>query len=255
MSQTKHLLIESIYQRTIDRTPIWIMRQAGRYLPEYIKTKNQAGGFMKLIRNPELACEVTMQPLRRYSLDSAILFSDILVVADMFNMNLRFEDKIGPIFDEPLRAESDFEKLPSELDVSNLEYVNETIKNIKGELNDSLPLIGFIGSPWTVATYLIEGNSTKQFSFVNGMLKENPGLLSRILDMITKGSVDYVREQIKNGVDAIMIFDTWGGLLSGHNYEKFSLSYIQKSFHQLIERGSLLFITVDQNQTLISLKI
>ena len=169
MSQTKHLLIESIYQRTIDRTPIWIMRQAGRYLPEYIKTKNQAGGFMKLIRNPELACEVTMQPLRRYSLDSAILFSDILVVADMFNMNLRFEDKIGPIFDEPLRTESDLEKLPSELDVSNLEYVNETIKNIKGELNDSLPLIGFIGSPWTVATYLIEGNSTKQFSFVNGL--------------------------------------------------------------------------------------
>ena len=104
MSQTKHLLIESIYQRTIDRTPIWIMRQAGRYLPEYIKTKNQAGGFMKLIRNPELACEVTMQPLRRYSLDSAILFSDILVVADMFDMNLRFEDKIGPIFDEPLRT-------------------------------------------------------------------------------------------------------------------------------------------------------
>ena len=124
MSQTKHLLIESIYQRTIDRTPIWIMRQAGRYLPEYIKTKNQAGGFMKLIRNPELACEVTMQPLRRYSLDSAILFSDILVVADMFNMNLRFEDKIGPIFDKPLRTDSDLKKLPSELDVSNLEYVN-----------------------------------------------------------------------------------------------------------------------------------
>ena len=237
MSQTKHLLIESIYQRTIDRTPVWIMRQAGRYLPEYIKTKNQAGGFMKLIRNPELACEVTMQPLRRYSLDSAILFSDILVVADMFNMNLRFEDKIGPIFDEPLRTESDFEKLPSELDVSNLEYVNETIKNIKGELNDSLPLIGFIGSPWTVATYLIEGNSTKQFSFVNGMLKENPGLLSKILDMITKGSVDYVREQIKNGVDAIMIFDTWGGLLSGDNYEKFSLNYIQKIISSTYTEG------------------
>ena len=115
--------------------------------------------------------------------------------------------------------------------------MNETIKNIKGELNDSLPLIGFIGSPWTVATYLIEGNSTKQFSFVNGMLKENPGLLSRILDMITKGSVDYVREQIKNGVDAIMIFDTWGGLLSGDNYEKFSLNYIQKIISSTYTEG------------------
>ena len=228
MSQTKHLLIKSIYQETIDRTPIWIMRQAGRYLPEYINTKNQAGGFMSLIRNPELACEVTLQPLRRYPLDSAILFSDILVVADMFNMNLRFEDKIGPIFDKPLRTESDLQKLPSELDISNLEYVNKTIKNIKSELNDSLPLIGFIGSPWTVATYLIEGNSTKQFSFVKGMLKENPSLLSKILDMITIGSVDYVREQIKNGVDAMMIFDTWGGLLSRDSYEKFSLNYIQK---------------------------
>ena len=121
--------------------------------------------------------------------------------------------------------------------MSNLEYVNETIKNIKGELNDSLPLIGFIGSPWTVATYLIEGNSTKQFSFVNGMLKENPSLLSEILDMITRGSVDYTREQIKNGVDAIMIFDTWGGLLSGDNYEKFSLNYIQKIISSTYKEG------------------
>ena len=136
MSRPKHLLIKSIYQQDIDRTPIWIMRQAGRYLPEYINTKNQAGGFMSLIRNPELACEVTMQPLRRYSLDSAILFSDILVVADMFNMNLRFEEKIGPVFDNPIRTEIDYQKLPSELDVSKLSYVNETIKNIKSELNE-----------------------------------------------------------------------------------------------------------------------
>ena len=113
MNESKHLLIKSINHQKVDRTPIWIMRQAGRYLPEYIKTKNRAGGFMGLIRNPDLACEVTMQPLKRYPLDSAILFSDILVVADMFNMNLRFEDKIGPIFDNPLRIESDLKKLPS----------------------------------------------------------------------------------------------------------------------------------------------
>ena len=228
MSHSKHLLIKSIYQQNIERTPIWIMRQAGRYLPEYIATKNQAGGFMSLIRNPELACEVTMQPLRRYSLDSAILFSDILVVADMFNMNLRFEDKKGPIFDNPIRKEADLKKLPSQLDISKLSYVNETIKNIKGELNELLPLIGFIGSPWTVATYLIEGNSTKQFAYVNEMLKSNPSLLIKILEMITKGSIDYVKQQIENGVDALMIFDTWGGLLSKENYDKFSLSFIQK---------------------------
>ena len=211
MSQSKHLLIRSIYQQNIERTPIWIMRQAGRYLPEYINTKNQAGGFMSLIRNPELACEVTMQPLRRYSLDSAILFSDILVVADMFNMNLRFEDKVGPIFDNPIRTQKILKKFPSELDVSKLSYVNETIKNIKSELNESLPLIGFIGSPWTVATYLIEGNSTKQFLHVNEMLNSDPNLLINILDMITRGSIDYVKQQIENGIDALMIFDTWGG--------------------------------------------
>ena len=228
MTSSKHLLIKSIYQEDINRTPIWIMRQAGRYLPEYIKTKNQAGGFMSLIRNPELACEVTMQPLKRYPLDSAILFSDILVVADIFNMQLRFEEKVGPVFDNPIRTESDYDKLPTEFDISNLSYVNQTIENIKSELNDTLPLIGFIGSPWTVATYLIEGNSTKQFSYVKDMLDTNPALLEKILKMITTVSIDYVNEQVDSGVDALMIFDTWGGLLSKDNYAKYSLNYIRE---------------------------
>tara|TARA_B100001093_G_scaffold285539_1_gene272709 strand:- start:2690 stop:3727 length:1038 start_codon:yes stop_codon:yes gene_type:complete len=227
MNPSKHLLIKTINHEKVDRTPIWIMRQAGRYLPEYIRTKNKAGGFMGLIRNPELACEVTMQPLARYPLDSAILFSDILVVADMFEMNLRFEDKIGPIFDNPLRTESDLSSLPNELDVSKLSYVNETIKNIKSELKDSLPLIGFIGSPWTVATYLVEGNSTKKFTHIKSMITENQNLLEKILQMITKGSIDYVNEQIKHGVDALMIFDTWGGLLSKDEYYNFSIKYIE----------------------------
>ena len=228
MTSSKHLLIKSIYQEDIKRTPIWIMRQAGRYLPEYIKTKNQAGGFMSLIRNPELACEVTLQPLKRYPLDSAILFSDILVVADIFNMQLRFEEKVGPVFDNPIRTESDYNKLPTEFDISNLSYVNQTIENIKSELNDTLPLIGFIGSPWTVATYLIEGNSTKQFSYVKDMLDTNPALLEKILKMITTVSIDYVNEQVDSGVDALMIFDTWGGLLSKDNYAKYSLNYIRE---------------------------
>ena len=228
MTSSKHLLIKSIYQEDINRTPIWIMRQAGRYLPEYIKTKNQAGGFMSLIRNPELACEVTLQPLKRYPLDSAILFSDILVVADIFNMQLRFEEKVGPVFDNPIRTESDYNKLPTEFDISNLSYVNQTIENIKSELNDTLPLIGFIGSPWTVATYLIEGNSTKQFSYVKDMLDTNPALLEKILKMITTVSIDYVNEQVDSGVDALMIFDTWGGLLSKDHYAKYSLNYIRE---------------------------
>ena len=227
MNPSKHLLIKTINHEKVDRTPIWIMRQAGRYLPEYIRTKNKAGGFMGLIRNPELACEVTMQPLARYPLDSAILFSDILVVADMFEMNLRFEDKVGPIFDNPLRTESDLRALPSELDVSKLSYVNETIKNIKTELKDSLPLIGFIGSPWTVATYLVEGNSTKKFTHIKNMMTSNQNLLEKILEMVTKGSIDYVNEQIKHGVDALMIFDTWGGLLSKDQYYNFSIKYIE----------------------------
>ena len=227
MNPSKHLLIKTINHEKVDRTPIWIMRQAGRYLPEYIRTKNKAGGFMGLIRNPELACEVTMQPLARYPLDSAILFSDILVVADMFEMNLRFEDKVGPIFDNPLRTESDLRALPNELDVSKLSYVNETIKNIKTELKDSLPLIGFIGSPWTVATYLVEGNSTKKFTHIKSMMATNQNLLEKILQMVTKGSIDYVNEQIKHGVDALMIFDTWGGLLSKDQYYNFSIKYIE----------------------------
>jgi uroporphyrinogen decarboxylase len=227
MNPSKHLLIKTINHEKVDRTPIWIMRQAGRYLPEYIRTKNKAGGFMGLIRNPELACEVTMQPLARYPLDSAILFSDILVVADMFEMNLRFEDKVGPIFDNPLRTESDLSALPNELDVSKLSYVNETIKNIKTELKDSLPLIGFIGSPWTVATYLVEGNSTKKFTHIKSMMTANQNLLEKILQMVTKGSIDYVNEQIKHGVDALMIFDTWGGLLSKDQYYNFSIKYIE----------------------------
>ncbi len=228
MIASKHLLIKSIYQHKVDRTPIWIMRQAGRYLPEYLKTKEKAGGFMGLIRNPDLACEVTLQPLRRYQLDSAILFSDILVVADMFNMNLRFEDKIGPIFDNPLRTEKDLNKIPKDLDVSKLSYVNQTIINIKSELKDNLPLIGFIGSPWTVATYLIEGNSTKKFTYILDMMKSNVILLKKILDMITKGSIDYVQQQIQNGVDVIMIFDTWGSLLPNKQYQSYSLDYIKR---------------------------
>ena len=228
MISSKHLLIKSIYQEKVDRTPIWIMRQAGRYLPEYLRTKEKAGGFMGLIRNPELACEVTLQPLKRYPLDSAILFSDILVVADMFNMSLRFEEKKGPIFDNPIRTEKDLNKLPIDLDVTKLSYVNQTINNIKDELKDNLPLIGFIGSPWAVATYLVEGNSTKKFTHIKSMLKNNTILLKNVLNMITKGSIDYVKQQIENGVDAVMIFDTWGSLLSKDEYYNFSLKYINE---------------------------
>ncbi len=245
MISSKHLLIKSIYQEKVDRTPIWIMRQAGRYLPEYLKTKEKAGGFMGLIRNPELACEVTIQPLKRYPLDSAILFSDILVVADMFDMNLRFEDKKGPIFDNPIRTEKDLNKLPSDFDVTKLSYVNKTIRNIKDELGDKLPLIGFIGSPWTVATYFVEGNSTKKFTNIKNLLDNDTFLLSKILNMITTASVHYVKEQVDNGVDVIMIFDTWGGLLSKDQYQSFSLKYIKKIIESV--KGDIPIIYYSRN--------
>lgn len=237
MNSSEHLILRSINQQKVSRTPIWIMRQAGRYLPEYIRTKNLAGGFMGLIRNPDLACEVTMQPLRRYNLDSAILFSDILVVSDLFNMNLKFEEKKGPIFENPIRTIKDFNRLPSEIDISKLSYVNETIMNIKNELSNKLPLIGFIGSPWTVATYLIEGNSTKKFDYIKYLLTNNDALLSKVLEIVTIASIEYAKEQIDKGVDLLMVFDTWGSLLDQSNYYEYSIKYVQSIIEKVKQKN------------------
>ncbi len=222
------LLLKAIRKEPVDRTPVWIMRQAGRYLPEYIRLKNQAGGFMNLIRDPQLACEISLQPLKRFDLDSAIVFSDILVIAELFDIELEFIEKVGPVLNKTLRTQEDLNKINPEFDYEKIEYVYETIKLLKSELNYKLPLIGFIGSPWTVATYLIEGNSTKSFSKVLDLLKNDKSFLRVLLDTITTASTNHLKNQIESGVDVIMIFDTWGGLLEGSLYDEFSIQYINK---------------------------
>lgn len=226
MSLDNHLLLRAIRKEPVERTPVWIMRQAGRYLPEYIKLKNQAGGFMNLIKNPELACEITLQPLDRFNLDSAIIFSDILVITELFGIELEFIEKVGPVLSKTLRTEDDLKKINTDFDFEKVDYVYKTAKLLKNELNNKVPLIGFIGSPWTVATYIIEGNSTKNFSKVLNILKNDKIFLKSLLDMITKASINHLERQIKSGVDVTMIFDTWGGLLEGDLYEEFSLQYI-----------------------------
>ena len=165
-----HLLLKAIRKESIDRTPLWIMRQAGRYLPEYIDLKNKAGGFMNLVKNPELACQITLQPLERFSLDSAIIFSDILVVADMLGIQLSFEENKGPIFDKTIKTEKSLNEMKRDYDISEVRYVFDAIEQTKRELSGKIPLIGFIGSPWTVTTYLIEGNSSKVFENVKKMI-------------------------------------------------------------------------------------
>ena len=222
------LLIRAIRKEPLDRIPLWIMRQAGRYLPEYIKLKNQAGGFMNLIKDPQLACEITLQPLERFDLDSAIVFSDILVIAELFDIELEFVEKVGPVLNKTLRTQQDLDKLNLEFDFEKIEYVYKTINLLKNELNNKLPLIGFIGSPWTVATYLIEGNSTKSFSKVLSLLKNDKLFLKSLLDMLTAASINHLKKQIDSGIDVTMIFDTWGGLLEGDLYDEFSIQYINK---------------------------
>ena len=222
------LLLKAIKKEPVHRTPIWIMRQAGRYLPEYITTKNKAGGFINLIRNPELACEITLQPLQRYNLDAAILFSDILVISDLLGMKLRFEENKGPIFDKTICSKKDLNTITDVEDVDKLDYVFNTIKLLKNELYEKKPLIGFIGSPWTVATYLIEGNSSKKFLKVMSMVNKDEALMHNILNILTTASIAYLKKQIEAGIDVAMIFDTWGSLLKNELYEKFSLNYVRK---------------------------
>ncbi|MBT5862938.1 MAG: uroporphyrinogen decarboxylase [Gammaproteobacteria bacterium] len=228
-----YLLLKAIRNEPIDRTPIWIMRQAGRYLPEYINLKNKAGGFINLVKNPELACEITLQPLKRFELDSAIVFSDILVVADMMGIKLSFVENKGPVFDKVIRTEKDLDNIEQIHNIEKLDYVFNTIKLLKKELSGKKPLIGFIGSPWTVATYIIEGNSSKTFANVRKMLEGDEKLLHGILDMLTNISISYLNKQIEAGIDVAMIFDTWGSLLNDEQYEKFSLRYINKIKHSI----------------------
>lgn len=222
------LLIRSLLRQPVARTPVWIMRQAGRYLPEYRALREQAGDFMSLCSNPELACEVTLQPLRRFKLDAAILFSDILTIPDAMGLGLYFETGEGPKFQRPVRSENDVKNLPSP-DVSDtLGYVFDAVALIRRELNGQVPLIGFAGSPWTVGTYMVEGGSSREFSRIKGMAKDNPALLDYMLDTVAATTTDYLNAQIESGAQAIMVFDTWGAALDPDDYRRFSLAPMQK---------------------------
>jgi uroporphyrinogen decarboxylase len=216
--------IRALLRQPVDKTPVWIMRQAGRYLPEYREVRAQAGSFLNLMQSPELACEVTLQPLRRFDLDAAILFSDILTIPHAMDLGLHFKEGEGPVFDRPLRTAADIEKLQVPDPLRDMPYVYETIRLIKKGLNGKVPLIGFAGSPWTLATYMVEGGSTKTFAKIKALMYDQPELLNTLLNILTQSVTDYLNAQIEAGVDAVMIFDTWGGVLSPDCYEQFSLA-------------------------------
>lgn len=222
------LLLRALAREPVPRTPVWIMRQAGRYLPEYRAAREQAGDFMSLCRNPELACEVTMQPLRRFKLDAAILFSDILTIPDALGLGLYFETGEGPKFRHPVRRAADIRKL-APIDIEpRLSYVFDAVQLIRRTLDGDVPLIGFAGSPWTVATYMVEGQSSREFARIRGLAAEDPKLLDELLATIARKTTDYLNAQIESGAQAIMMFDTWGGVLEGDDYPRFSLNCMQQ---------------------------
>jgi uroporphyrinogen decarboxylase len=225
--------IRALLRQSVDITPVWMMRQAGRYLPEYRETRKRAGDFLNLCKTPELACEVTLQPLQRYPLDAAILFSDILTIPDAMGLGLNLVEKIGPQFDKTVRTASEIKALSVPDPESDLGYVMDAVRLIRKELDGSVPLIGFAGSPWTLATYMVEGGPTKEFGLVKGLMYDDPASMHHLLNVLAESVILYLNAQIAAGAQAVMIFDTWGGILTPSSYQQFSLNYMQKIVSQL----------------------
>ncbi|SEQ01245.1 MULTISPECIES: uroporphyrinogen decarboxylase [Pseudomonas] len=226
--------LRALLKQPVDVTPVWMMRQAGRYLPEYRATRSRAGDFMSLCMNPELACEVTLQPLERYPLDAAILFSDILTIPDAMGLGLYFETGEGPRFKKRIESAADIEALPVPDPEADLGYVMNAVRTIRRELNGRVPLIGFSGSPWTLATYMVEGGSSKDFRRSKAMLYDNPQAMHNLLDKLARSVTAYLNGQIQAGAQAVQIFDTWGGNLSSAAYQEFSLAYMRRIVDGLI---------------------
>jgi uroporphyrinogen decarboxylase len=226
----------------VDRTPIWLMRQAGRYLPEYNQTRTKAGSFLQLAKNPQLASEVTLQPIDRYALDAAILFSDILTIPDAMGLGLSFEQGEGPKFSMPLQSEDRILAL-QEADMNQLKYVFDAVSQIRKDLlqngKQRVPLIGFSGSPWTLACYMVEGTGSKDFQQTKTLLFKRPDLFKRILDINIRSITEYLKEQIKAGAQAVMLFDTWGGLLSYSDYMKYSLEPMKEVIRNLQKEDAI----------------
>lgn len=229
MTQLKNdTFLRALLRQPVEYTPVWLMRQAGRYLPEYCETRRRAGNFMALCQSPDLATEVTLQPLARYPLDAAILFSDILTVPDAMGLGLYFAEGEGPKFERPLRDEWEIRNLTVPDPTDKLRYVIDAVKQIRVALDGSVPLIGFSGSPFTLACYMIEGGSSDTWSLVKTMLYNRPELLHHVLNVNAQAVTDYLNAQIEAGAQAVQIFDTWGGALSHRAYHEFSLRYIEQ---------------------------
>jgi len=237
MSELKNdRFLRALMKQPVDRTPVWMMRQAGRYLPEYRATRAQAGDFMSVCSNPELACEVTMQPLDRYpQLDAAILFSDILTIPDAMGLGLYFETGEGPKFKKTVRTAKDIESLPVVETKKDLGYVVDAVSTIRRELNGRVPLIGFTGSPWTLATYMVEGGSSKDYRRTKALMYNEPEVFHILLDKLVESITGYLNEQILAGAQAVQIFDSWGGALSHNAYIEFSLNPMKRIIDGLIK--------------------
>ncbi len=238
MNQLKNnRYLKALLREPVDMTPVWMMRQAGRYLPEYKATRAEAGDFMSLCRNADLACEVTLQPLRRYALDAAILFSDILTIPDAMGLGLSFGAGEGPKFARPIENKAQVENLPIPDPEGELQYVMNAVRTIRRELKGEVPLIGFSGSPWTLATYMVEGGSSKAFTKIKKMMYADPQILHALLDKLADSVILYLNAQIKAGAQAVMVFDTWGGVLAHNEYKAFSLRYMHKIVDGLIREN------------------
>lgn len=233
MNQLKNdLFLRACKRQNIDRTPIWIMRQAGRYLPEYraIRAKSD---FLTMCKTPELAAEVTIQPIDIIDVDAAILFSDILVIPEAMGMHLEMNEGKGPVFPNPIRTADDAKKLNDIDPTKELKYVLDAVTLTKKNLNNRVPLIGFSGSPWTLLTYMVEGKGSKNFSEVKKLIYNNPELAHSILEKLSKTIADYLSAKIEAGCNAVQIFDTWGGILSQKDFQEFSLQYVEKIISQI----------------------
>ncbi len=229
MSELKNdRYLRALLRQPVDKTPVWVMRQAGRYLPEYREVRAKAGDFMTLCTTPELACEVTLQPLRRFDLDAAIIFSDILTIPDAMGLGLHFVTGEGPKFKNVIKSAADIAKLGVPDMEDNLGYVMDAIRLTRREIDGKVPLIGFSGSPWTLACYMVEGGSSKDFAKVKGMMFDEPAQMHALLNVLADSVIAYLNAQIAAGAQSIMLFDTWGGALSTENYQAFSLAYMQK---------------------------
>ena len=228
MKPINDTFLRALRREKTEYTPVWLMRQAGRYLPEYRKVRERMGSFMALARNPEAACEVTLQPVERFGLDAAILFSDILTVPDAMGLGLSFVAGEGPVFARPVQSEEAVRSLYVPDPNTELRYVMDAVREIRRALADRVPLIGFSGSPFTLACYMIEGGSSKDFYATKRMMYERPDLLHRILDVNARAVTDYLNAQIEAGVQAVQIFDTWGGALAHGKYQEFSLKYVSQ---------------------------